>query len=80
MSILFVVLSLAIIVAGASVLAYVWSARAGQFDDLDTPAVRMLYDDDVGTPRSPSPPKRAPDAPPDRQDATVPSGEPEREA
>jgi cbb3-type cytochrome oxidase maturation protein len=26
--------------------AYVWSARGGQFDDLDTPAVRMLHDDE----------------------------------
>ncbi len=49
MSILFLVLPLAIIIAGAAVAAYVWSARAGQFDDLDTPAVRMLYDDDITT-------------------------------
>lgn len=80
MSILFLVLPLAIVVAGASVLAYVWSARAGQFDDLDTPAVRMLYDDDAGTPRSPSPPAPAAEAAPDRKDSTVPRGEPERDA
>jgi cbb3-type cytochrome oxidase maturation protein len=27
------------------VFAFIWSARSGQFDDLDTPAVRMLHDD-----------------------------------
>jgi cbb3-type cytochrome oxidase maturation protein len=45
-SVLFVVLPLAILIVALAVGAYVWSARAGQFDDLDTPAVRMLHDDD----------------------------------
>lgn len=45
MSVLFIVLPLALLGVGAAVLAYVWSARSGQFDDLDTPAVRMLHDD-----------------------------------
>lgn len=47
MSVLFIVLPLAILIAAAAVGAYVWSARAGQFDDLDTPAVRMLHDDEA---------------------------------
>jgi cbb3-type cytochrome oxidase maturation protein len=45
-SVLFVVLPLAILIVALAVWAYVVSARAGQFDDLDTPAVRMLHDDD----------------------------------
>jgi cbb3-type cytochrome oxidase maturation protein len=45
-SVLFVVLPLAILIVALAVGAYVWSARAGQFDDLDTPAVRMLHDDE----------------------------------
>jgi cbb3-type cytochrome oxidase maturation protein len=45
-SVLFVVLPLAIFIVALAVGAYVWSARAGQFDDLDTPAVRMLHDDE----------------------------------
>jgi cbb3-type cytochrome oxidase maturation protein len=44
-SVIFVVLPLALIIVGAAVWAYVWAARQGQFDDLDTPAVRMLRDD-----------------------------------
>jgi len=44
-SVLFIVVPLALFVVALAVGAYVWSARAGQFDDLDTPAVRMLYDD-----------------------------------
>ncbi len=45
MSVLFLVVPLALVVVGAAVAAWVWSARSGQFDDLDTPAVRMLHDD-----------------------------------
>ena len=37
---------IALLIVLVAVVAYVWSARAGQFDDLDTPAMRMLHDDD----------------------------------
>jgi cbb3-type cytochrome oxidase maturation protein len=33
---------------GAAVIAFIWATRRGQFDDLDTPAIRALHDD---TPR-----------------------------
>lgn len=46
MSVLFIVVPLAIVVVGIAIGAWVWSARSGQYDDLDTPAVRMLRDDD----------------------------------
>lgn len=46
MSALYVVIPLAVLIVGLAIGAYVWSARTGQFDDLDTPAVRMLHDDD----------------------------------
>lgn len=45
MSVLYIVLPLAIVVVTAAVVAFVWSARSGQMDDLETPAVRMLHDD-----------------------------------
>ncbi|MBL0173338.1 MAG: cbb3-type cytochrome oxidase assembly protein CcoS [Gemmatimonadaceae bacterium] len=45
MSVLYIVLPLALVVVAVAVLAFVWSARSGQFDDMDTPAVRMLHDD-----------------------------------
>jgi len=50
MSVLFIVVPLALFVVLAAVVAYIWSARAGQYDDLDTPAVRMLHDDDAAPP------------------------------
>jgi cbb3-type cytochrome oxidase maturation protein len=46
MTVLFVVLPLAIVFAGGAVVAFIWAARSGQFDDLQTPPVRILHDDD----------------------------------
>ena len=45
MSVLYLVLPLALVIATVAVWAFVWSVRGGQFDDLDTPAIRMLHDD-----------------------------------
>ncbi len=53
MSVIYLVLPLALLIVLAAVLAFVWSARKGQFDDLDTPAVRMLQDDDEPRRRGP---------------------------
>jgi len=41
----FLVLPIALVLAGIAVLAFVWSARSGQLDDLETPAHRILFDD-----------------------------------
>ncbi|MEM9876768.1 MAG: cbb3-type cytochrome oxidase assembly protein CcoS [Myxococcota bacterium] len=45
MDALFIVVPLALTIAGAAVGAFVWATRRGQFDDLDTPALRILTDD-----------------------------------
>jgi cbb3-type cytochrome oxidase maturation protein len=42
---LYVVLPLALLVAGGAVAAFVWSVRGGQLDDLETPPRRILLDD-----------------------------------
>ena len=46
MDILFVLIPLALLVLGAAVWAFFWAVGSGQFDDLDTPAMRILLDDD----------------------------------
>ena len=51
MSVLYIVVPLALLVVGAAVVAFVWAARRGQFDDLDTPAIRAVLEDE---PRRPS--------------------------
>ena len=40
MTVLYVIFPLALIVAAIAVGAFIWAARAGQFDDMDTPAMR----------------------------------------
>jgi cbb3-type cytochrome oxidase maturation protein len=44
-SVIFIVVPLATLVVLVAVVAFVISAKRGQFDDLDTPAVRMLHDE-----------------------------------
>jgi cbb3-type cytochrome oxidase maturation protein len=45
MTVLYLVVPLALAIVAAAVVAFVWATRRGQFDDLDTPAMRMLHDD-----------------------------------
>jgi cbb3-type cytochrome oxidase maturation protein len=45
MSVLFIALPVALLLGGSAVLAFVLSVRGGQFDDLDTPPQRMLFDE-----------------------------------
>lgn len=45
MTTLYLVLPLALVIATVSVLAFAWSVRSGQLDDLETPPHRLLFDD-----------------------------------
>jgi cbb3-type cytochrome oxidase maturation protein len=54
MSVLYVLVPVALIVVFAAVCAYAWAAQHGQFDDLDTPALRAIQED----PSSPRPDAR----------------------
>lgn len=45
MTVIFIVLPLALVIVAIAVWAFVWAADRGQFDDLDTPAVRLLHDE-----------------------------------
>jgi cbb3-type cytochrome oxidase maturation protein len=52
MSVVFLVLPLALLVVFVAIAAYAWAARRGQFDDLTTPAMRILHEDgDAGPPQ-----------------------------
>ncbi len=46
MDVLFIVVPLALVFVALMVLAFVWATKGGQFDDLQTPAVRMLADEE----------------------------------
>ncbi len=45
MSVVYIVLPLALLLATAAVIAFVFATKQGQFDDLETPKYRMLWDD-----------------------------------
>lgn len=48
MTVLFLVVPLAIVASLIAVVAFAWSVDSGQFDDLETPALRMLEETAVG--------------------------------
>jgi cbb3-type cytochrome oxidase maturation protein len=49
---IFVLLPLALLIAAIAVGFFIWAAWTGQFDDLETPAVRILFDDEEPRPRA----------------------------
>lgn len=50
---MFVLLPVALIFAAAALGVFVWAALSGQYDDLHTPAVRILHEDEPATPPRP---------------------------
>ncbi len=46
MSVIYIMIPLAFLLAFAAVAAFVWAARSGQYDDVDSAAARMITDDD----------------------------------
>ncbi|QDT03839.1 Cytochrome oxidase maturation protein cbb3-type [Rubripirellula lacrimiformis] len=45
MSVIYIALPIAIALGAAGLIACVYCIRGGQYDDMDTPAMRMLIDD-----------------------------------
>ena len=50
MELILVLLPLALLLAALAVAAFIWAARRGQFDDLETPALRVLFEDEEKKP------------------------------
>ncbi|PIK15420.1 cbb3-type cytochrome oxidase assembly protein CcoS [Halobacteriovorax sp. JY17] len=46
MNILYVLIPLALLLGIFFVVAFIWATKKGQFDDLDTPAARIVLDDE----------------------------------
>jgi cbb3-type cytochrome oxidase maturation protein len=45
MIVLYLILPLALLIAGVAVAAFAWTVHSGQLDDLDTPPRRILFDE-----------------------------------
>ena len=52
MPVLAIVIPLALLIAIAAVIAFIWVVRSGQLDDLETPPLRVLFDDEPAAPRA----------------------------
>jgi cbb3-type cytochrome oxidase maturation protein len=50
MTVLYLILPLALVLAGAAVAAFAWTVRSGQLDDVDTPPRRILFEDERAEP------------------------------
>lgn len=47
MSVIYLLLTLSILVAIVFFIAFIFSVKKGQYDDVYTPSVRMLFDDEL---------------------------------
>ncbi|MFN7684892.1 MAG: cbb3-type cytochrome oxidase assembly protein CcoS [Oligoflexia bacterium] len=47
MNIVFLLMPLALLLGGAFLAAFAWTVKKGQYDDLETPAHRILFDDSL---------------------------------
>jgi len=45
MSVIFILVFVAIIMAGAFLVSFIWAVKNGQYEDTYTPSVRILFDD-----------------------------------
>jgi cbb3-type cytochrome oxidase maturation protein len=45
MEILIILIPLALLLGGFFIFSFIWSARNGQYDDLETPRFRMLLEE-----------------------------------
>lgn len=59
MRVLLLLVPVSMVLLAVAVWAFVWAVRRGQFDDLDTPALDILTDDDA----PPAAPPQTPPAP-----------------
>lgn len=55
MSILLILVPVALGIVLIAGVAFVWATRRGQFDDLETPALRILRDELDSRPKAPPP-------------------------
>lgn len=70
MSAIYLLLPLGLLIMAAAIAAFVWAVRDGQLDDLETPAVRVLFDDERLAPEAGSEAARSEDDE-DDEDETV---------
>ena len=46
MNILLMLVPISLVLLGVAIAAFIWAVRSGQFDDLDTPSIDILADNE----------------------------------
>lgn len=46
MEVIYLLIPLSLVLVAAAIAAFFWAVNSGQFDDLDSPALDILQDDD----------------------------------
>lgn len=52
MNILYFLIGCSVLMAIIFLLAFFWASKSGQHDDVYTPSIRILFDDDIATKKS----------------------------
>ena len=47
MTIIYLLIPLSLVLTAAAIAAFFWAVRSGQFDDLNTPALKILHEESV---------------------------------
>src|SRR5262245_28380477 len=67
LEVLYVLIPVSVLLALGALVLFLWAIQSGQFDDLETPAIRILFDDAPaaapGTPRAAESPAATPRLP-----------------
>ena len=50
MTVIYILIAFALCFAGFFLGAFIWAMKTGQYDDADTPAQRILFDDTLASP------------------------------
>ena len=45
MSVIIILVIIGVIVAGIFLIGFIWAVKSGQYDDMYSPSVRILFDD-----------------------------------
>jgi len=61
MDILLYLIPVALLLGGAALVAFLWSLKSGQFEDMEGAANRILFDDDDTPAKTDEPPVEDPD-------------------
>ncbi len=61
MTIIYLLIPLGLVALAGAIWAFFWAVRSGQFDDMETPAWRILLDDDSKPPPLPQDPRETSD-------------------